>query len=109
MHITFGSICYYAWGSDLTEPVVTQMLPAENGYVQAMKLLFCVNLLYTYRLTIAPTFNSLEAFVLGVKETNKDEDEEGNAVEESYELYWRVNFLRTFVVFMTFIIMLLVR
>ena len=33
VHITFSTICYYAWGSDLNEPVVTQMLPAHNIFV----------------------------------------------------------------------------
>ena len=30
INIIFSTICYYAWGTNLTEPVVTQMLPAHN-------------------------------------------------------------------------------
>ena len=30
IYIAFSSLCYYAWGADLTEPVVTEMLPAGN-------------------------------------------------------------------------------
>jgi len=33
INVTFSSLCYYAWGSDLTEPVVTEMLPADNTFV----------------------------------------------------------------------------
>ena len=33
MHVTFSTICYYSWGTNLTEPVVTQMLPQNNVYV----------------------------------------------------------------------------
>jgi len=31
--IGFSQICYYAWGQGLDEPVVTQMLPADNTLV----------------------------------------------------------------------------
>ena len=33
MHIVFSSVCYAAYGEDLTEPVVTEMLPADNVMV----------------------------------------------------------------------------
>ena len=56
MHVTFSSICYYAWGENLTEPVVTEMLPADNVFVQAMKLLFCINLFFSFPLIAWPTF-----------------------------------------------------
>jgi amino acid permease len=83
IYATFAFLCYYAWGSDLTESVVTEMLPAGNTWVQIMKMLFCVNLVISYPLTIIPTFNALEAFFLGVAETNTDDeeilDDHGNA------------------------------
>ena len=33
IYIFFSLLCYYTWGSDLTQPVVTEMLPAENHFV----------------------------------------------------------------------------
>jgi len=66
----FGFLCYYAWGSDLNESVVTEMLPPDNTWVQIMKLFFCVNLVISYPLTIIPTFNALEAAFMGKVETN---------------------------------------
>ena len=33
IHIGFSSHCYYAWGADLTEPVVTEMLPTDDVFV----------------------------------------------------------------------------
>lgn len=74
IQVAFSSVCYYAWGDTLDKPVVTEMLPADNTFVQIMKLLYCINLVYSYRINIVPTFTTLEAYVLGVKETNKDED-----------------------------------
>lgn len=75
IYMLFSSICYYAWGADLTEPVVTEMLPADNAFVQVMKLLFCINLIFSYPLTIVPTFNTIEALLLGKRETGSMEEE----------------------------------
>lgn len=66
--VLFSFLCYYAWGSDLDKPVVTEMLPADNTFVQIMKLLFCINLAISYPLTIVPAFSTLES-LLGKKET----------------------------------------
>lgn len=63
-YVLFSELCYFTWGSDLTEPVVTEMLPADNTFVQIMKLLFCVNLIFSFPLTIVPTFDTLEAWIL---------------------------------------------
>ena len=76
IYMSFSSLCYYAWGSDLDQPVVTEMLPADNKFVQAMKLLFCLNLVFSFPLTIVPTFNTMEAWLLGKKETGTVEEEE---------------------------------
>ena len=77
IYVSFSGLCYYAWGSDLTEPVVTEMLPAGNIFVQVMKLLFCLNLVFSFPLSIVPTFDTLEALFLGKKETNTIEAEQG--------------------------------
>ena len=58
----------------MDEPVVTEMLPAGNPYVETMKLLYCLNLIISYPLTIVPTFNMLEVYVLGKRETNREEE-----------------------------------
>jgi amino acid permease len=31
--VSFSLVCYYAWGQDLVEPVVTEMLPVDNFIV----------------------------------------------------------------------------
>lgn len=33
VYLAFSSLCYYAWGGDLDQPVVTEMLPADNRFV----------------------------------------------------------------------------
>lgn len=74
VYVLFSTLCYYAWGEGLDQPVVTEMLPADNTFVQVMKLLFCINLVFSYPLTIVPTFNSFEV-LLGKPETNTEEQE----------------------------------
>ena len=71
MHIIFSTICYYAWGTTLIEPVVTQMLPAENIYVEIMSVLFSINLLFSYPLSICVTNQTLAAFIFGTNEEEK--------------------------------------
>ena len=40
-----------------------------------MKLLYIVNLIYSYRIVGAPALNCLDTFVLKIKESDRDEDE----------------------------------
>lgn len=54
---------------------MTEMLPADNTFVQIMKLLFCCNLVISYPLTIVPTFTAIETTFLGQKETGTIEEE----------------------------------
>lgn len=59
VYVAFAFLCYYGWGSNLDEAVVTEMLPADNVYVQIMKILFCVNLAISYPITIVPVYDAL--------------------------------------------------
>ena len=69
IYVLFAFTCYYAWGSNLDQPVVTEMLPPDNHFVQVMKLLFCLNLMISYPVTIVPVYHALEA-VIGKEETS---------------------------------------
>ena len=105
----FSALCYYAWGDGIVEPLITELLPASDIWVQIVKLLFCINLIYSYRICIVPTFNTLETYILGIKETNKDEDKDGELeAEEDNATYWKVNALRSFVIACTVLIVLVV-
>ena len=89
IYVLFAFTCYYAWGSNLDEPVVTEMLPPDNHFVQVMKLLFCLNLMISFPVTIVPVYHALEA-VIGKEETSQEEtaaievtgDADGNNIEE---------------------------
>lgn len=62
------------------------MLPADNRFVQVMKMLFCLNLVFSYPLSIVPTFNTLEALILGKKETSSDDKESTASESEETQL-----------------------
>ena len=85
LQILFSSVCYYAWGNSIVEPMITEILPADNVWIQIMKLLFCVNLLYSEKIIIVPTFSCLEYYILGIKEkkTEEDQEHELNTINEN--------------------------
>ena len=90
VYVIFSFICFYAWGSNLTEAVVTQMLPADNVYVEIMSVLFSINLLFSYPLTIFVTNQTLAAFIFGTSE-----DERLGYHHESTWHFWKLNILRS--------------
>ena len=63
--VTFGEIAVLAFGSDLNEPFITQMLPAGNMGVSMIKILFTFNLICSYPITINPTNTIIESYMLG--------------------------------------------
>ena len=89
VYIAFSELCYSAWGSNLTRPIVTEMLPGDSKLVVATKMLFCVNLLCTYAIVINPTNKILEKAVFRCKRLKK----------KSNTRYWLKNFQRFLVVF----------
>ena len=101
----------------MDQPVVTEMLPADNVFVQIMKLLFCLNLMISYPITITPAYTTLEA-LLGKEETKVEEDDEDNdndsgdgtqrAGGETLKQYWIINAMRSFVVLCTVVVVVLV-
>ena len=74
VQVSFASLCYYTWGNEIVEPIITEILPENSTFVQVMKLLYIVNLIYSYRIVVAPALNCLDTFVLKIKETDRDED-----------------------------------
>jgi proton-coupled amino acid transporter len=90
-YICFSALCYYTWGSDLDETVVTEMLPADNKFVQLMKLLFCINLVFSYPMTNAITHTVAQEFVFGTSYGGR-----ADRPDEKVH-YWKVNILRSLI------------
>ena len=89
IYILFSFLCYYTWGGDLDESVVTEMLPPDNTFVQIVKLLYCINLIFSYPITIVPAHQSLQEYILGTSSSGK------YGVPEERALVWKVNAIRT--------------
>ena len=85
-YLIFAETCYFAWGSDLTEPLVTQMLPADSLLVIILKFLFSLNLVCSFPIMINPANAALENWFCKCFKHNKT------------KLYWSQNFSRFLIV-----------
>jgi len=63
----FGLVTYLTFGSGLIQPIITEMLPAENSMVIIIKICFCMNLIFSYAIMINPTNAILENWMFPAK------------------------------------------
>ena len=89
MYIIFSELCYLTWGTEMTKPIITEMLPSDKTYVIVTKLLVCVNLIFSYPIAINPANKIFEKWVFQCTSLKK----------KSRTRYWMKNFQRTLVVF----------
>lgn len=61
MHIGFAELCYYTFGNNLTKAIIMEHMPAANPIIQVVKILFMINLVFSYPLTIFITNLILES------------------------------------------------
>jgi amino acid permease len=54
-YILFSELCYYTFGRDLNESIVMGEMPASNPIIKLVKVLFCINIMFSYPLSIFPT------------------------------------------------------
>lgn len=83
----FGLISYKYFG-DMNEPIVINNMDNNNLAIKVTKLLFCVNLVFSYPITIHPTNNILESFLFAFLNP------------ESKVRYWLSNFTRMVICFL---------
>ena len=62
VYCAFADLCYYTYGDSLTKPIIMEMMPADNLIIQIVKILFMINLVFSYPLTIFITNVILEGF-----------------------------------------------
>ena len=63
------------------------MLPQDNILVQAVTILFCLNLVFSYPMSMAPTFQIAAAVIFGQNEEER--------TRETRSRYWKINALRS--------------
>ena len=74
LYIIFGEFTLLAWGStpDFNEPLITSSLPEESIITYCVKILFSINLLFSYPLVIHPANLVIESwFFEGWAKTRK--------------------------------------
>ena len=60
MYAGFALICYYAWGSNMDQAIITQMLPADSVTVVIIKFLYSMNLVCSFPIIICPANAAIE-------------------------------------------------
>jgi len=92
-YVAFGEFCYIIYGSDLTNPIVTENLPYST-IPQLVKIIFCINLIFSYPLVIYPANMVIESYMYGSWAKTKKRQ-------------WMKNLNRTIMVAFTIVISLL--
>ena len=78
LYVFFGELTSLTYGSDLTEPFITEMLPAKNWIVCAIKVAFTGNLICSYPITIKPTNDIIESYLFPHRGGNSPQVAAGN-------------------------------
>ena len=63
IYISFGELTALAWGANLTEPFVTQMLPPQYVGTSLIKVVYTISLVCSYPIMIKPTNEILESYI----------------------------------------------
>ena len=53
IYVMFGQFCVFAWGAEMTTPLITDELP-NSAITYIVKFLFSINLLFSYPLVLYP-------------------------------------------------------
>lgn len=62
LFISFGSICYLTYGGNI-KAIVTENLPATAPMTIFVKIVFCVNVFFTFPVIIAPANRIIESWI----------------------------------------------
>jgi len=68
LNIGFSELCYYAWGSDLKEPIIIWQFPDDNLAVITGRILLCIVILFSFPLQIFTANNNIEHWIFSKME-----------------------------------------
>ena len=63
LYCGFGEVCYFVFGEKLTTPLITSNLPKGNPVTWILKILLCINVLFTYPLILYPASILCEEYI----------------------------------------------
>jgi proton-coupled amino acid transporter len=84
---TVFALVTYAWFGYMAEPIVINNMDSTNWFIKTTKLLYCINLVFSYPLAIYPTNRTLERLLF-------------SRLEEGLLKYWLSNVTRFGFVFL---------
>jgi amino acid permease len=88
LYILFSELCYLTYGDGLQESIVLEQLPKDNGIIIGIKVLFSLNILFTYPITIYPTNLIIDSFLFGHSHEDHHEPSELPAPPVTKSVYW---------------------
>lgn len=59
--IYFSELCYYNFGESLKESIVILQMPQDNWWIIIGKILFCINIIFSYPLIIPIIYQIIES------------------------------------------------
>ncbi len=73
-YVGFGLFVYFTWGDKVADdPIITQIIaPQTDIFMNVVKVLFCVNMVFSYPLIIYPANMVIESYLYkGWEKTKK--------------------------------------
>ncbi len=95
LYTGFGEYNYFVYGTSLTDPLITSILD-DGAFVWVIKILFSVNVIFTYTLMIFPANVIMEGYIF-------------RRMPKSKKRMWLKNLFRTVVVIFTLVVCLLLK
>lgn len=90
LYVSFGEYCLFIYGDLLQTPLITDNLPKEGIVVYLIKILFSINLVFTYPLQLHPASTIIESYLF-------------RGMNKSPKRMWLKNLSRTILVLFTVI------
>jgi proton-coupled amino acid transporter len=65
LYTSFGTYCYFVYGDQLVDPLITANLQPQGLLVYIIKVAFSINLVLTFPLTVYPANIIIESYLFG--------------------------------------------
>ena len=64
IYIFFSTLSYIAYGDEMNQAIIIMMMPASNKVIQFIKICMCINIVFSYSVTIYPCNQVLQSIFL---------------------------------------------
>jgi uncharacterized protein with PQ loop repeat len=67
IYFLYGFLVLQVYGDRLTSPLILDMIPHDNPIIICIKIVYCMNIVITFPLTINPAVETIEDFLYAKK------------------------------------------